>query len=289
MSSPIHHAKDLDAALMYAPPWVRKQTEPMRRPAAPTVGRALRRRVSHDQPFSGDLAMAKLQHQLALDPDKIPEPPIDDARSLWPMVLRLCGVAAVAGVVAWFLISAPSIGLLRDAVMRADAPTPVAVNDTTPNPLRSAAAVGLLVQHGLAQVNEHPSPPEAPLPVAAIQPTPVVAVSPAPAAAESGSLPADKNLSLDQDEIAMLLKRGKDFLTNGDFSSARLLLRRAAEAGSADAALALGASFDPLVIRRLGAIGADPDAARARKWYQKAVDLGSDAASQQLAKLAVAP
>jgi hypothetical protein len=41
----------------------------------------------------------------------------------------------------------------------------------------------------------------------------------------------------------------KDFLKNGDFASARLLLRQAAEAGSADATLMFGETFDPLVIK----------------------------------------
>jgi hypothetical protein len=282
MSSPIHHAKDLDAALMYAPPWAREQAgpEPMRLPAAPSIGSPVRRRLGNvDPPFSGDLAMAKLQRQLALDPHGVPQPPIDDARSLWSMALRLCGVAGIATVVAWLMIAVPGVRLPRNETMRADVPAPVAVNEAAPNPLRSAAAIGLLVQHGLAQANAPLPPVETPLPVVAVQPT--------AAPVETSNPPADsKTLPLDKDEIATLIKRGKDFLANGDFSSARLLLRRAAQAGSADAALALGATFDPLVIRRLGAIGASPDAERARKWYQKAVELGSDAASQQLAKLA---
>ena len=58
-------------------------------------------------------------------------------------------------------------------------------------------------------------------------------------------------LTLGPDEIATLVKRGKDHLMNGDISSARLLLRRAAEAGNAEAALALGSTFDPIVIQRL--------------------------------------
>ena len=82
----------------------------------------------------------------------------------------------------------------------------------------------------------------------------------------------------------MLVKRGHDFLQNGDLISARLILQRAVEAGSADAALALGATFDPLVIRRLGVIGIEPDIARARQWYQRAAELGSSA-SQQLTTL----
>ena len=85
---------------------------------------------------------------------------------------------------------------------------------------------------------------------------------------------------LDADEIAALVKRGKDFANHGDLISSRLLLRRAAEAGSAEAALALGETFDPVVFQRLNVIGIEPDAASAQKWYQRAAELGSAAASQ---------
>ena len=74
-------------------------------------------------------------------------------------------------------------------------------------------------------------------------------------------------------------------LTSGDYASARPLLQRAAEAGSASAALMLGATFDPLVVHPIGGTGIKPDTALARQWYEKAVELGSDAASQRLAKL----
>jgi TPR repeat protein len=59
-----------------------------------------------------------------------------------------------------------------------------------------------------------------------------------------------------------------------------------ANAGSADAALALGSTYDPLVIKRLGAVAVTPDTDKARKWYQVAADRGSAAASLQLANLA---
>ena len=92
-------------------------------------------------------------------------------------------------------------------------------------------------------------------------------------------------LRLDPQEITTLIDRGSAYLKSGDLASARLLLRRAAEAGSAEAALMFGSTFDPLFIRQLGAIGVQPDIARARQWYQKAAELGSDAASQRLANL----
>jgi hypothetical protein len=92
-------------------------------------------------------------------------------------------------------------------------------------------------------------------------------------------------LHLDSDEISALIDRGSALLKRGDLASARLLLRRAADAGSADAALMLGSTFDPAFIQQLGVVGIQPDVARAREWYQKAAGLGSDAATQRLANL----
>jgi TPR repeat protein len=57
---------------------------------------------------------------------------------------------------------------------------------------------------------------------------------------------------------------------------------------SAAAALSLGETFDPFLIQRLGAIGVQPDVAKAREWYQRAAQLGSNTAAEHLAKL-VAP
>jgi hypothetical protein len=281
MSSPIHHAEDLDEALHYAPPWAREQglREPLRPAAALVRSPPSRWRIGvADDAFSGDRAMVKLQRQLALDPDAVPEPPVDDIQSLWPMVLRLCAVAGVAAAVAWAVISLPGARLLRHDGVHADPQMPPPVADTQKqDPLRTPAAAGLLLQHGLTEANASPAPAEA-VPVPAPPPTT------APPSSDVAVTPP-VSLSLASDEIAMLLKRGKDAFSTGDLAAARLLLRRAAEAGSAEAALALGATFDPLVIRRLGAIGAAPDAAQARQWYQKAVALGSTTASQPLSQL----
>ena len=94
-----------------------------------------------------------------------------------------------------------------------------------------------------------------------------------------------QRLRLSNDEITALINRAKDFLKDGDFASARLLLRRAAEAGSADATLMLGETFDPLVMHEHGAIGIAPNIAEARQWYEKAAKLGSEVATERLSKL----
>jgi hypothetical protein len=90
---------------------------------------------------------------------------------------------------------------------------------------------------------------------------------------------------LDGEEIILLLKRGKDLIATGDLAGARLMLQRAADANHAEAALALGATYDPLVLRELKVYGLPPDAAMARVWYEKAIELGSPAAPRRLEML----
>ena len=91
--------------------------------------------------------------------------------------------------------------------------------------------------------------------------------------------------ALDSEEIAALVKRAQAFLKTGDIAAARLLLRRAANANSAAAALALGATFDESMLAQLGVLGLRADADQARAWYRKAVELGSTEASRRLEAL----
>jgi hypothetical protein len=100
--------------------------------------------------------------------------------------------------------------------------------------------------------------------------------------ANEGSAPKH----LDPGEATALVNRGIELLKSGDIASARLCFQRPAEAGNAEAALALGSTYDPFVLSKLGAVGVQPDIAVAREWYEKAIKLGSDTAARQLAKLA---
>ena len=90
---------------------------------------------------------------------------------------------------------------------------------------------------------------------------------------------------LDADELATLMRRGEDFLKNGDIASARLILRRAANAGHAQAALALGVTFDPRFLAEQGVLGFTPDVAQARAWSERAAELGSSEAARRLERL----
>jgi hypothetical protein len=85
--------------------------------------------------------------------------------------------------------------------------------------------------------------------------------------------------------FASLVARGKELLRNGDFSSARLILQRAADAGDADAALTLGSSYDPIILTRLGLRSQVANVDLARTWYEKAQEFGSTEAATRLKTL----
>jgi hypothetical protein len=91
---------------------------------------------------------------------------------------------------------------------------------------------------------------------------------------------------LSPDELERLINRGEAFLSQGDVAAARLVLERAAEARDARAALTLGSTYDPNVLRRMGVVGVQPDPEQARSWYERAAEFGSGEANQRLTALA---
>jgi TPR repeat protein len=106
----------------------------------------------------------------------------------------------------------------------------------------------------------------------------------APGVRALSSKPVDR--ALDGETITLLMKQGEQLAEVGDLATARTLFQRAAEAEDATAAIALGATYDPTVLTRMGALGIDADVVRARFWYQKAVSFGSTEAKRRLELLA---
>jgi hypothetical protein len=123
---------------------------------------------------------------------------------------------------------------------------------------------------------EEPGPPISPDPTQGPsdreEPGPPISTAPAPR-------------QLDGEEIAVLLKRGKDLIATGDLAAARLVLQRAADANDVEATLALAATYDPYVLRELKVYSFAADAGMARTWYEKARQLGSSAALRRLEML----
>ena len=90
---------------------------------------------------------------------------------------------------------------------------------------------------------------------------------------------------LGPEEIEQLIHRGETFLAQGDIAAARLFLERAADARDPRATLMLGTTYDPDVLRRMGAVGIRPDPQQAHQWYAQAAEFGSHEARQRLAAL----
>jgi hypothetical protein len=99
----------------------------------------------------------------------------------------------------------------------------------------------------------------------------------------SDGLASGSSVRPDRDETAGMIERARLLVLAGDILSARIILRRAYERGDERAALALGETYDPLIVKRLN--NSLADAGQARDWYRRAAGLGSVAAIYRLSEL----
>lgn len=88
----------------------------------------------------------------------------------------------------------------------------------------------------------------------------------------SGIAKSNEN-EITSEDVQSLLSHGQHLEGLGYFAGARLFFERAAEAGSAEAARAMGETYDPVEFQKLGVQGLVPDEAMARKWYDRALEL----------------
>lgn len=85
---------------------------------------------------------------------------------------------------------------------------------------------------------------------------------------------------------AVLLARGKDLLQQGGIAAARVIFEDLAMDGSATGALALARSYDPAYVAKSAVSAPAPDLAEARKWYERAAELGNPDAKSRLTEIA---
>jgi outer membrane biosynthesis protein TonB len=142
-------------------------------------------------------------------------------------------------------------------------PAPVPLASVPPEPPPPAPAAP-------ASVPPEP-PPSAPAPVA---PAPAV---PAP--------PPVRAVRPPDPHAVALFARGQAAEQNGDISGARRLYGAAAARGHAAAARNLGRLYDPAVLGPTVLGGIAPDPAAARRWYERAAQLGDRDATPLLQAL----
>jgi TPR repeat protein len=107
-------------------------------------------------------------------------------------------------------------------------------------------------------------------------PAPAPTPGPAPGPAAS---PDDRKRAL------QLLQKGNELLAQGLVAPARQIYERAAELGLAQAAMALGATYDAAELDKPHLRNVLPDAAEAKRWYERARTMGAADAATRLQRL----
>lgn len=316
MSAPVQSDDEraTKTATMYAPPWARESardsvteaadsaleaSEKFRSALPPAPQLTKRRSRWRDTPFEGDLAAVRLRERPTLDPVAVPAPPPRGRGGSVGLLARVAGAVGLAALAAFFMVGTAPLSLAVKAEGDG-APASFWSRFVTPTGNRQAMALNTRqaaeepvapATPTIAERFSTPSQPAEALPVRQVQTvavqtvavqTAAVPVAPPPAPAA----PAPSLRALDRDEIAILYRRGEELVGQGDIAGGRLLLARAAEAGDARSALALGATYDAVMLSKLGVLGVAPDAAQARAWYAKAAEFGSGEASRRLEQLA---
>jgi hypothetical protein len=288
-------------------------SEQLRRTLPPASQLGDRRpRWREPAPFEGDIAIVQLRERGTLEPVAVPAPPASRGSSNTGVLTRVVGAVGLAALAAFFMVgttpfsfavkaegdTAPSLWarlMTRSARPQPELPAPPkpVAEVTPPVPVvpKPPAIAPIALADRFAAVAPAVEPP------ARIQPRPVQTVAvpqvavpqvPAAAAPAAASPPPEpvKLRTLDPDEVATLYRRSEELISQGDIAGGRLLLTRAAEGGDARSALALGATYDPAVLGKLGVLGVRPNAEKARTWYAKAAEFGSGEASRRLEVLA---
>jgi TPR repeat protein len=117
---------------------------------------------------------------------------------------------------------------------------------------------------------------------AALSPSaPSLKTQPAPAAKPAAPAAAGRgDGSLTEAEVQDLIREGNRFMREGDILRARELYQRAVKSGNAEAAIAMGRSYDPSYFERLERKTGAPDPAKAFEWYRQAMNDGMERAAQ---------
>ncbi len=238
----------------------------------------------------------------SLDPTLVPPPPLREKRANHlGLVLRVAVACAIAVPIAYYFSVGGAVAPSKSDKGPTLSSAGTRVVEVTPG--RPSAPQAPQVPPAEKQADQVPAAPMPATPGLATQvpaSPPVVrsdAAAPPSRGETVGMLPTGVNpappapastpaRTIDAEAVKLLLTQGEQFVHAGDLVTARVLFRHAAEAGAADGALALGATYDPGVLAKLGVRGIAGDADQARSWYEKARDLGSLEAPRRLKILA---
>ena len=164
--------------------------------------------------------------------------------------------------------------------------TLVAVDGTVLVETKSTLVIASASPNGQAKRDVAPAAPVSILRAGPLQVVPERAERPGPAQPAATAPPPAPSLTADDRTRALrFLKRGDEQLEEGNVAQARLLYEKAAEIGLAQGAMALAATYDADELARLDVRGIESSREAARRWYERARQLGAAEADQRLHRL----
>jgi len=269
-----HDLKRLEASLR----WLQRQEAARLTRAAPLLpvpGLASAHTTGHHH--NSEMPVDSLQAPRSLEPERLAPPFAMSSRRYnlrWPFGIAVASIFAAA-IAYYFLVGSwspppgPQIGSLDQTI---PAPQSTGAQKSRPSSAQhrdpETVPVEMSSEHtGISQTTRSSESETAPM----LQ--------------EEAPSPRKVIRALDPEEIKLLTRQGQQLAATGDLVTARILFQRAAEVGDATAAMALGATYDPNVLAKLGVAGMAADVEKARSWYRKAQSQGSAEATRRLRAL----
>ena len=212
--------------------------------------------------------------------DAVPRNSFLRLRGLPPMAALSEGYSIAAGTWAVPLAALPDLKIMLPAGASGRSQivvTLVAIDGTVLAEASTALAISVASKTEKAEV-----PRRAPAPTTIMRagvPEGAERPAPPPVPVTRPSHPEERERGL------RLMKRGDEQLADGNVAAARLFYERAADAGLAQGAMALAATYDSVELAKLHVRGIPPDVKQARRWYERAKQLGASDADARLARL----
>jgi hypothetical protein len=268
-----HDLKQLEASLR----WLQRQEAGARltraAPLLPVPG--LASAPTTGRHHNSEMPVDSLQAPRSLEPERLAPPFAMSSHRYslrWPLgiVVACIFAAAIAyyfSVGSWSPPPGPQIGSLDQTI---PAPQSTGAQKSRPSSAqyRDPETVEMSSEHtGISQTTRPSESETAPM--------------------LHAEAPSSRKLirALDPEQIKLLTRQGEQLAATGDLVTARILFQRAAEVGDATAAMALGATYDPNVLAKLGVARMAADVEKARSWYRKAESQGSAEATRRLRAL----
>ena len=170
------------------------------------------------------------------------------------------GHAIAAGVWAVPLVALPTLTIILPAGMQGESTVAVSLV-TVDGDILAETTMTLAISSSAPAPQQLPPPARAGLAV----------VPPLPSA--------------ERERALGLHARGLEQLERGNIDAARRFFEYATAAGLAQSAVALAGTYDPAELAKMTVVGLQPNVEEARKWYEKARELGAIEATERLRRL----